>query len=171
MYLYINKLGFYNIIITNQILYYPMTVIYLIRHAQSLFNAFGTLSTDIELSPFGKQQAAQLVGKPCLVIISPLYRARQTLEHSNIQYGELLVSDLCRERLDGNIINHFSHEMPSIESEAEFADRIAKFKALLLEKSQCNKYKEIYVITHALFIHRLTGVGIVNNCHKMRYSV
>jgi len=148
-----------------------MSAIYLIRHAQSLFNAFGTLSADIELSPYGKQQAALLTGKPCLVIISPLHRARQTLEHSNIQYTELLVSDLCRERLDGNIINHFSHETPSMESEAELADRVTKFKTLLLEKNQSGKYKEIYVITHALFIHRLTGVGIVNNCHKLRYSL
>lgn len=143
--------------------------IYLIRHAQSQYNAFGTLVPNVELSEYGKTQASKLKGNPDLIIVSPLRRAIDTLNLSQIECDNILVTHLCKERLDGNIINHFENDQPSIETDSEFEERIKKFKELLDEKSKI--YKEIYVITHALFINALTKVGVVGNCHKLLYKL
>jgi broad specificity phosphatase PhoE len=144
-----------------------MTV-YLIRHAQSKHNAFGTLLPNIDLSDYGKIQAKSLAGSPKLVIVSPLQRAWQTLEHSNIKYNHLMVSDFCREKCDGCIVNHFSHEQPYVETDADVAIRAKKFLELLEEQRKI--HDEIYVITHALFIDHLTKIGFVHNCQKILYK-
>lgn len=144
-----------------------MTV-YLIRHAQSKYNAFGTMRPDIELSEYGKEQAKSLTGNPKLVILSPLKRARQTLEHSNIKYDNLMVSDLCREKCDDNIINHFDTEAPYAETELQIEDRIRKFLDLLEEQRKI--HDEIWVITHGIFISYLKpNIGLIYNCQKILF--
>ena len=144
-----------------------MTV-YLIRHAQSKHNAFGTLLPNIDLSDYGKTQAKTLTGSPKLVIVSPLQRAWQTLEHSNIKYDHLMVSDLCREKMDGNIINHFPHEQPYSETDEEIKTRVKQFLELLEEQRKI--HSEIYVITHAFFICNLVNIGLVYNCQKILFK-
>jgi len=146
--------------------------IFLIRHAQSLFNAFGIKKRDIELSDFGIKQAKSLEGHADLVIISPLHRAKQTLENSKITYDNLMISNLCREHNDGNIINYLENEdetIETIETREQLEERMNKFREFLKEQNKI--HNTIIVITHALFISNLVATcDIVPNCHILRYK-
>ncbi len=138
-----------------------------IRHAESTFNGMGVMEPNVELSKKGRSQAKSLNGSYDLVVCSTLRRCRETLDYSNIKYANVLFTDLCREFMDGNIINHYSGEELRIETKEEFNERILQFKELL--KEQMTKYDNIAVVTHSTFLHKTTGFFFKNG-YFMEYS-
>jgi broad specificity phosphatase PhoE len=136
--------------------------IWLIRHAQSLFNAQGLMVHDVALSPDGHQQAQKVNGHVDLVIISPLRRTHQTLSSSQITYDRLIVSDLCREFRNGSITDILEGETQLIETLEDAQSRIEQFKTFLQECAK--KYKHICVISHHGFLCVLTGRENIANC-------
>lgn len=128
-------------------------MIVLIRHAQSTGNC-GDPGRDCPLSNDGGQQAKLLKGEYDLVICSTLKRARQTLDESSIKYSNILFTDLCREHLDGNPNTLYNNEPEKKESQAEFYDRIEKFKQILREKQK--EYPRIAVVSHGVFLGTMT---------------
>jgi len=143
--------------------------IVLIRHAQSEFNAKGSLQPDCPLSNNGHLQASQLHGEFDLVICSSLMRAKQTLFSSRIKYTDLLISHLCREILDGNPVNHFFDEKVSREDDEIITKRIHDFKDLV--KTLNKKYPRIAVISHFCFLTRLTGKKSFDNAERHVYTL
>ena len=69
----------------------------LLRHGQSEYNAGNHDVFDAKLTEEGKKQAKGVKGEYDLVISSPLNRSRQTLEHANIKYKQLLICEEARE--------------------------------------------------------------------------
>ncbi len=69
-----------------------------LRHAESIFNANLTSDKDCELTEKGNQQAHNTQGEYDIVICSILKRACETLEKSQIRYGRVIFTDLCREK-------------------------------------------------------------------------
>jgi len=134
----------------------------LIRHAESHFNAHGVMVRDISITDTGKQQANSLNMEFDVIVCSTVKRARETLDHSNIKYKELVFSDLCREVLDGNIVNYYNHEEVKIETGEDVDERIKKFKKLLDDLRKENK--KVGVISHYCFLKQMTGYHF-NNCH------
>ena len=61
-----------------------MARIFLLRHAESEFNAGNKEVFDAPLTEIGKQQAAALSGHFHKVLCSPLTRAQQTLKISQV---------------------------------------------------------------------------------------
>jgi bisphosphoglycerate-dependent phosphoglycerate mutase len=131
-----------------------------VRHAQSLFNSTGQIYRDIHLSELGKQQAMNLDGNYDVCIVSPLQRAKDTLNLSKIKYKVLEISHLCREHKDGNIINLLVDEKESIESLDELCERVLKFKQLLY--NYIKDGHKICVISHYSFLLALTGIPFDN---------
>ena len=68
-----------------------MARIYLLRHAQSEFNAGNKDVFDAPLTEIGKQQAAALTGHFHKVLCSPLTRAQHTLKMSQVNFAEVSV--------------------------------------------------------------------------------
>ena len=131
---------------------------YLIRHAESTFNRFGDSSPDVPITDHGITQAKTIQLSVDIVICSPLLRARQTLEHSNITYKQLIVYDPCREHLNGNPVNYKHGEPVTVEE--NFPSRVESTKNYLLETG---KEGTVAMITHHDFIHRMTG-HYLGNC-------
>ena len=132
----------------------------LLRHATSLFNAQGLHLRDIDITENGKQDCKRISGNYDLVICSTLKRARQTLDNTTVIYENLVFTDLCREYLDGNIINYYNGETATRETLAQLKSRIASFKMMLHEYSV--KYKNILVISHYGFLKELCGLHFDN---------
>ena len=80
-----------------------------LRHAESIFNRDLTSEKDCALTDKGIQQASQVTGEYDIVICSIMKRACQTLENSQITYGRLLFTDLCREKKT-TICDYLPHE-------------------------------------------------------------
>lgn len=139
----------------------------LLRHAESVFNKFGTLTRDCQLSSDGREQAQALTGDYDLVVCSKLLRAKQTLEFSRIMYKDLLYTHLCREIRDGNIINLLDNELEEKETKEQLQDRIIRFKELLRQLSVI--YPRILVVSHGCFLHRLTGYSW-HNAQQREYE-
>lgn len=143
-------------------------MIKLIRHAPSTFNASGMKTKDAPIVD-GKM-AKSLNGHYDLVICSTLKRARQTLDESNITYGHLIFTNLCREYKDGNPVNLFEGESDDnlVETEENFAERINEFKNMLKKLSQ--KYNNIAVMGHGIFFYFLSGHKF-SNCEEYEYKL
>lgn len=130
----------------------------LIRHAESQFNQSSTNDiSDCDLTFQGTQQAKKLTLKFDLLIISPLKRALDTLQHSNIKYNHIIINHLFRE-FKINICDFLQTEEIIYETETELLDRIIQSKKYL----QSVEYTNIGIITHADFIWYFTSY-IINN--------
>ena len=125
--------------------------LHFLRHAQSMFNATGTSEKDCDLSEKGKQQASEIKEHYDLVICSTMKRACATLDHSQLTYGRLIFTDLCREkRVD--ICDFLPHEDEAIlETDAQLEIRIQSFSYFV--KSQVSPHNNVLVISHRDFIH------------------
>ena len=123
-----------------------------LRHAESVFNANLTSEKDCELTEKGKQQASEVEGDYDLIICSIMKRTCLTLDHSKLNYGRLVFTDLCREkRVD--VCDYLPHEEEIKETEEELQKRIQHFLYFL--KSQASTYSNVLVISHGDFIHNL----------------
>lgn len=123
-----------------------------IRHGESTFNRFGTMTPDCPLSEEGKVQASRLAGVYDLIVCSPLRRARETVQFSGMESREIVISPLCREIGDGNPINYLVTEQPPfMETPAQLETRMQSFLQWLAQR----KEPTIAVVTHALFLYHL----------------
>ena len=124
-----------------------------LRHAESIFNATGTSEKDCDLSEKGKQQASQIHNHYDLVICSTMKRACATLDNSNLTYGHLIFTDLCREK-KVDICDFLPDEDETVlETDDELDKRIRSFLYFL--KSQASKHQNILIISHRDFIHAI----------------
>ena len=125
--------------------------VHFLRHAESIFNAVGTSEKDCDLSDKGKAQASEIQGDYDIVICSTMKRACSTLDHSRINYGRLIFTDLCREK-KVDICDFLPHEDETVlETEKQLEQRIQSFLYFL--KSQISPYNSVLVISHRDFIH------------------
>jgi broad specificity phosphatase PhoE len=139
------------------------------RHAQSTFNAFGDKSPNCPITDEGKSKCIEIQGSVDLVICSTLRRARETLDNSRLKYNRVIFTDLCREVMDGECCNYYNNEEHIIESEKDVNERIRKFKELLSLQPETLKSGQlkidnptIAVISHGIFLSKLTGLGYFN---------
>lgn len=124
-----------------------------LRHAESIFNKYLVSEKDCELTEEGKLQASNVKGQYDVVICSTMKRTCQTLDYSDLRYGRLVFTDLCREKRQ-DICDFLPHEDETKkETDEELEKRIQSFLYFL--KSQCCKYNTILVISHGDFIHTL----------------
>lgn len=127
--------------------------VHFLRHAESIFNANLTSEKDCDLTEKGVQQASELQDRYDIVICSIMKRTCKTLDHSNITYGQLIFTDLCREKRQ-DICDFLPHEDESVkETEEELERRIQVFLYFL--KSQASPYQHVLVVSHGDFIHTL----------------
>ncbi len=138
-----------------------------IRHAQTLWNADEITKRDVELTELGRIQSRKLCGKIDLVICSTLKRSRETLDNSKISYKNVMFTDLCREILNGNIVNYYALEEVRKETHTEIKKRANDFINLLREVSKI--HKNIIVITHYDFLKYLTGYHF-ENLYSIKYT-
>ncbi len=124
-----------------------------LRHAESIFNRDLTSEKDCKLTDKGEEQAVQLKGEFDIVFCSIMKRACQTLEKSQIKYGRVIFTDLCRER-KADICDFLDYEDETVkETDEELELRIKKFIYFL--KGQVSSYHRVLVVSHGDFIHRL----------------
>lgn len=124
-----------------------------LRHAESIFNKYLISEKDCDLTDYGKQQAKDLSGDYDIVICSTMRRACQTLDHSNLNYGRLIFTDLCREK-KSDICDFLPHEDETEkETDEQLEKRIQTFLYFL--KSQVSPYQRALVICHGDFIHTI----------------
>ena len=122
-----------------------------LRHAESIFNRDLTSEKDCSLTDKGFQQASEVTGEYDVVICSIMKRACQTLENSQVTYGRLLFTDLCREKKT-TICDYLPHEDETIiDTDEQLEQQIKRFLYFL--KSQCSPYQRILVVSHGDFIH------------------
>ncbi len=122
-----------------------------LRHAESIFNRDLTSEKDCGLTDKGFQQASKVTGEYDVVICSIMKRACQTLENSQVTYGRLLFTDLCREKKT-TICDYLPHEDETvIDTDEQLEQQIKRFIYFL--KSQCSTYQRILVVSHGDFIH------------------
>lgn len=146
----------------------PLKRIILIRHGESEWNATGSYEKNSRLTEYGKKCSGYLDFDVDLVVCSTLRRARETLDHSQIKYKNIVFTELCREFLDDNPVNHYNGEDVTHESIDELHERINAFKAMLVELQK--KYNRIAVITHYCFLENMTTFKF-NNCFYLNYSI
>lgn len=135
-------------------------MIYVIRHCESVFNGHGIAYLDSDLTKRGVEQAKKINLEVDLVICSTLCRTQQTLLHSSIKHKGLLISDLCREFKNGNIINYLDGEVIKIETELELSERLKDFWKLV--NSLYESHKTIAIISHQGFILKSCGLELQN---------
>ena len=127
--------------------------IYFMRHAESLFNRYGSQEKDCAITSEGQQQASQVNGHYDLVVCSPMLRCRQTLSSSKITYDKIIYDVDCREHMTSNC-DFLDHEEIKNESKNDLYTRINKLREKLLEYSK--NYKKILVLSHYVFINHYT---------------
>jgi broad specificity phosphatase PhoE len=127
--------------------------IQVLRHAQSVFNKFLTSEKNCDLTEEGKEQAQALQGDFDIVICSPLKRTIATLDLSQINYGKLMYTSLCREKR-ADICDFLEEEDETKkETDEELNQRIEAFKIYM--KANCSSFHSVLVVTHGDFIHAL----------------
>ncbi len=150
---------------------FPPKSITLIRHAQSIGNAYleathlssqfatpiaplvSSLLYNTRLSQLGIKQAKALSDSRHsydLVVLSPLRRVIQTYAYSNILTRNLIISNLFRERIldDTDIESVLDNETPVQETDREFLFRVAESRRFLLSRPEQN----ICVVSHEIFM-------------------
>ena len=148
-----------------------MTKVYFIRHAESTWNAFGDRSKDTPITDKGKEQAKQVSGFVHTVICSNLQRAKQTLEHSNLKYNDVIYTDLCREIKGGTSCDYLHHEdVNHHESHNDVKKRVDELKELIHKLKEDNPNKIIGILSHHCFIHHITGIGTFN-CQVLEHHL
>jgi len=122
---------------------------------QTTYDKWNDDTRDTSLTDYGKRCASLLTGQYDVVICSTLRRARQTLDYSQITYGNLIFSDLCREILSINIIpnNLYNGEVQRTETAEGVSLRIQYLTALLIPL--LNNNQKILIITHPEIIFKL----------------
>ena len=143
-----------------------MIKVFFIRHAESTWNAWGDKSKNSHITDKGKQQSSEVKGNFDLVICSNLTRAKETLEYSNLNYKEVIYSDLCMEIKNGSPCDYFQDEHVKIEGD-KVNDRILELKNFIVEQSKI--HKTIGIISHHCFVKKITGVGL-RNCQIIPYT-
>jgi len=151
--------------------------IYLIRHAETIFNSNQIDDIDTDLTELGVLQSEGLGLKLKeiefdYVIISKLKRTQKTFFFSKIKYKQKEISELCRE-FKINKSDFLEGEDIIFETQAEFLDRIIQFKQYLIGLN----YSNIAVFTHSDFIYEYTktekqgeGIDLGNAEYKIIYS-
>lgn len=92
------------------------------------------------LTDNGINQAKKLSGHYDLIVISPLRRAKETLQYSSITYNNIIINDNFRERIF-NTTDRLLSEDKIIETDQDFFNRVNKFHDGL--ESLCKKYENI----------------------------
>jgi hypothetical protein len=122
------------------------------------------LKQDPLLSQKGKDDAKQIHGFYDLVLLSPLRRAIQTLEESNITYKEALIAEECRNPKqfihDFKIDEELFTKNNSLEQEKinNVLRRVKEFKQMLLDIELNKKYQKVLIITDThIFRYMNTG--------------
>jgi broad specificity phosphatase PhoE len=127
--------------------------VHFLRHAESIFNANLTSEKDCGLTEKGIQQASALKDQYDVVFCSIMKRSCATLDHSEITYGQLIFTDLCREKRQ-DICDYLPHEDESVkETDEELEKRIRTFVYFL--KSQVSPQQHVLVVCHGDFIYNL----------------
>lgn len=81
-------------------------------------------------------------------------RTRETLSLSQITYGKLIETELCREKR-ADICDFFEHEdETNKETYEELQQRIHMF--ITFVKSQVSPFNTVLVVSHGDFIHALS---------------
>lgn len=142
--------------------------IIVVRHAESTFNAGGSMEKNCGLTEFGRDSCKHLTFDVDLVVCSTLKRARETLDNSGIVYRDIIFSDLCREICDSNPVNHYNGEAVHSETPEEIKQRLSDFREELRELNEV--YDTICVITHYSFLKELTGFSF-QNCFYCNFSI
>ena len=159
-----------------------MPKIYLLRHAQSEFNASASPDRnhkfrDADLSPLGEKQASNVTGEFDLVILSPMRRARRTLELSQIKYKEVRIVDDARE-LRSVECDYLEEEdiPPYRESPTQMNNRMKQLKEYII-KEAVNDIK-LLVVSHVGTILYLTSENLdtiggirANNAEIIEYDL
>lgn len=127
-------------------------MIYLLRHAESFYNATKIDEINTSLSDKGIKQARELEGEYDLIYCSPLLRCRQTLQHSKITANDIQILELIREHKT-NKCDFMEGEEYKIESELELLQRVCKVKKIL----EGVKDKKVLLVGHADFFWYLTS--------------
>ncbi len=94
----------------------------------------------------GRKQAAAVTDHFNLVVCSPLKRARETLDASNITYDKLEIVDLARERRLYKSDFFEGEDFETLEPAADFVERMEKLKELL--RGYCGEHDRVLVICH-----------------------
>jgi len=144
------------------------------RHAASVFNDEGTDLPDCGLSARGAAQARALTGHYDLVVVSPLKRARHTLELSRITFSESLTLGCAREVVT-DLCDCLPGETFVPETPTSVAARIAELTRLLASWVDT---RSVLVISHADLIWNLTAREIggeqfgqwTDNCEKIELA-
>lgn len=124
-----------------------------LRHAESIFNKYLTSEKDCELTELGKEQATKVEGQYDVVVCSIMKRTCQTLDYSDLTYGRLIFTDLCREKKT-TICDYLPHEDEKIiDTDEQLEERIKTFTYFL--KSQVSPYQTVLVVSHGDFIHAI----------------
>jgi len=144
-----------------------MPKVTIIRHAQSLFNAFGNSTRNVGLSEYGVSQCANLEGTYDTIVCSTLFRARQTLDYSKITYKRIVFTDLCREVKDNNPVNLYNGEDNTVENHDVVKQRIVELKQLLTDLTRNGE--RVAMISHYCFLYAMIGYG-VNNAGVREYE-
>lgn len=126
-----------------------------LRHAESVFNATGNSDKDCSITEKGKEQASKLKEHFDIIICSTMKRACQTLDNSQMTYGKLIFTDLCREKRVDICDFLDCEDEKDKESDEELKLRIKKFLCFL--KSQVSSYQRVLVISHRDFIYEFTN--------------
>ena len=132
--------------------------IYLVRHGQSYGNAYPDSDMiDPPLTEMGRMQASRIKLNVDLVICSSMRRAMETLHYSQIEARELMITDLCREKICG-VSDLKLLEEEEWEGEDNFKERIREIAKLLLSLEGGS----IGVVCHGCVIAGLTGSYLKN---------
>lgn len=124
-----------------------------LRHAESIFNANLTSEKDCDLTEKGKEQASKVTGEYDIVFCSIMKRTCKTLDHSQLKYGRLIFTDLCREKKT-TICDYLPHEDETIvDTDEQLEYQIQKFLYFL--KSQVSSHHNVLVVSHGDFIYAL----------------
>ena len=134
-----------------------MPKLYLLRHAESIANAtrWKVCDVDTDLSEKGIEQAKQVTGEFDLVLVSPMKRARRTVELSQIKYKEIRVVHDAREQryTITDLLEGEDYKIP--ESKEAMAERVKNLKKELREEVSTGK--KILLATHSVLIRVLTS--------------
>jgi broad specificity phosphatase PhoE len=112
-----------------------------------------------------------------LIILSPLRRAIETFEFSNIKAEEIRISYLFRETMDGGSWNYLEKEYME-NKKIESSDDLYRRATYSIEhlRSLDPKYKNVAVITHGSYVNyilqQLIGMQFnFQNAHFMTVTV
>lgn len=138
----------------------------LVRHANNENNDYVDL-VNPGITESGKEMSKILDMSCDLVICSNLRSARETLDHSNIKYKNVIFTDLIREIKNDSSINYYNDEPFVPESKQEIDQRLQDINDYL--KMLNNKYPNIIVLSHFELLKYLTSFNF-GSCWHMTYT-